>query len=422
MSYSVWQKFFRQTHYFVLIVIVIALALRLILAITTYGTEDVASWNAVGEAIARGENPYRVTHFLRWPPLWMIIILAVKSLSVSLPATFTTLIKLPPILADVAIAVVIYYYFAYRRHNLTRARRLALLYAFNPVSILIVAGHGQFDSIPTLFLLLSAYFAVAEASDIDLVIAAIFFGLAVFAKGWALFLLPLFIARLPGFKLKAIGLALALFPYVLSVGTLYALTPKDVLYKVLVYASLPGWWGLTSFASVIPGSLSTAMSDLYNRAGSVVLLLAECVLGVYYARRSVVKPIDFTTATLAGLLVFYVLTPGYGTQYLLWVVPFVIIAADTDRWGYVYLALISVELLIEYLFLPYACGLGEWILQPHGLRSECFHTWYGAAQDIAFTNILRWPIWIASGVYLLAILKRWRRSALAETPPLLARE
>jgi hypothetical protein len=408
------RKFFQQTHYFVLLVILVALALRLIPAVTTYGTEDVWSWNIVGEALARGENPYQVTHFLRWPPLWMIVILAVKSLSVSLSIDFVPLIKLPPILADVAIAVVIYYYFANRRHNLKQARRLALLYAVNPVSILIVAVHGQFDSFPVLFLLISVYYAVADASELDLVVASIFFGLAIFAKGWPLFLLPLFIARLPGLKLRAIGLTIAVLPYVLSVGTLYALTPRDVLFKVIVYSSQTGWWGFTSFKSVFPGALSADISDLYGGVGSVVLLLAESALGVYYARRSLVKSVDFATVILAGLLLFYVLTPGYGTQYLMWVVPFIVIAAEVDRWAYAYLALISIELLIEYLFRPYLCGIGGWVRQSPSLRSECFNTWYGKPLDMTVTNILRWPIWIASGVYLLALFRRWRRAVPAK--------
>jgi hypothetical protein len=216
-------------------------------------------------------------------------------------------------------------------------------------------------------------------------------------------------------KLRAIGLTLAVLPYALSVGTLYALTPRDVLYKVIAYSSLSGWWGFTSFEYVLPGALSTDISNLYSRIGSITLLLAEIALGVYYARRSLTRSIDFTTAMLAGLLLFYVLTPGYGTQYLLWVVPFIIIAADTDRWAYGYLALISIELLIEYLFRPYLCGIGEWVLQPHALRSECFNTWYGKPLDMAVTNILRWPIWIASGAYVLAIIRRWRRAAPANT-------
>ncbi len=95
-----------QTQYYLLALVVIATTVRVVLMLSTYGTEDINTWIRAADALARSENPY-VTANLLWPPLWPLIILAVKSISVVSGLEFATWIKLPPVLADVAITLVI---------------------------------------------------------------------------------------------------------------------------------------------------------------------------------------------------------------------------------------------------------------------------------------------------------------------------
>ncbi len=400
-----------QTQYFLLLLVVIATTVRVIPMLSTYGTEDINTWVRAADAFARGENPY-VTANLLWPPLWPLIILAVKSISVASGLEFTTWIKLPPVLADVAMTLVIYYYFANRRHDEYRARRFALIYAVNPVTILVTAVHGQFDSFPTLFLLLSAYFADNEQADqTDMVLASLFFGLAIFAKGWPLLLLPLLVARARGLRQIAVCVAIALCPYIFSMSALYLTAPSVLFHRVLFYSGLSGWWGFTSFAAVWPGSMLAALSTAYGRVGNYLLIIGEVALAVHYYRRSSVNPIPFAIALLAGLLLFYTFTAGYGIQYWLWIVPFALIDAAASWYARFYLVLLSTVLLIIYLFRPYSdCGIGEWVIPRPDLRSACFNSGYGKQIDITVTNIVSWPLWIATGVYLLNVLRRWRQA------------
>jgi Gpi18-like mannosyltransferase len=411
-------KLLGETQYFLLALVVIATTLRVVPMLSTYGTEDINTWARAADALARSENPY-VTANLLWPPMWPLIILAVKSISVVTGLEFATWIKLPPVLADVAIALVIYYYFANRYHNERRARRFALIYAVNPVSILVTAVHGQFDSFPTLFLLLSAYFADDEQADqTDMALAALFFGLAIFAKGWPLLLLPLLAARARGLKQILVCVAIALFPYIFSMSALYLTAPSVMFRRVLFYSGQTGWWGVTSFAAVWAGSTLAALSAAYSRIGNYVLIIGEVALAVYYSRRSAVKSIPFVTALLAGLVFFYTFTAGYGIQYWIWIVPFVLIDAATNRYARFYFVLLSSTLLIIYLFRPYSCGIGEWVLQRPDLRSACFSSLYGKQIDITVTNILSWPLWIASGLYLINVLRRWRQTEPKRDVPL----
>jgi Gpi18-like mannosyltransferase len=157
----------QDQRYFLIALVLISFTLRLAGALLTYGTEDVTSWEIVGETLLEGQNPYQYTHFLRWPPLWMMIIFVIKHLSLFFDVRFVTLIKAPPIIADTIIAVVIYYYFVNKYEAVSKGRLYAILYAINPISILIASIHGQFDSIPALFPVLSLYFVEGykEVSD-----------------------------------------------------------------------------------------------------------------------------------------------------------------------------------------------------------------------------------------------------------------
>jgi hypothetical protein len=398
--------------------LLIGLILRLVAALFTYGTEDVASWGMVGETLLRGENPYRYTYFLRWPSLWMVTIFAIKHLSLALRWDFATLIKIPPIIADVAIPVVIFCYFTRKYGDAGKGRVYALLYAINPVPILITAVHGQFDAVPALFLLLSLYFVDRYEEVADLFVSAIFLGLAIFAKSWPLLMVPFFLAHVSGRKPKAAFLVTSLLPFLVSVATLYALTPADVYYKVGQYKGLPGWWGFTSFFNVVQHPATKFISDLYARIGNYVLLLALAGMYIAYYRLRHSRSQGLLEALVGGILLIYVLTPGYGTQYLAWIVPFVIMYSCESKTARYFLVLASLELLIEYVFRPYTGVLGEWVLKSRDLRSEAFHAAYGSPTDVTVTNLLRWPLWICCGLFLATILRGWQRSAAGEACPL----
>jgi Gpi18-like mannosyltransferase len=403
------RRLFQSEVGYVIGLFLVAFLLRMFIATSVYGTEDVYSWEMVGQALANGQNPYQATHVLRWPPLWMITVFFAQHLSDRIHIDFATLIKVPPILADIAIAVTIYYYFARLRKDSRRGRLWAGLYAVNPISILAVVAHGQFDSIPTLFVLLSLYFLESGTREASLPFSSICLGLAIFAKTWPVLLLPLFIAHVPGLRSKVAFLITALLPYLLSVATLYVLTPNDILHKVVLYRSVTGWWGFTSFYSVVPSAVTGLILDLSSRFGIFVLLAAMVGLAYQYHRLRRDRHVAFLEALIGGILLFYVLTPGLGTQYLAWIVPFAVIYADTSRFARYFLVLVSLELAIEYVFRPYICSLLEWIAPVPSLRSECFRAVYGTPIDKAITNVLRWPVWLSCGFFLARILRGWRR-------------
>jgi hypothetical protein len=247
----------------------------------------------------------------------------------------------------------------------------------------------------------------------DLFIAAIFLSLAIFAKSWPLLLLPFFVVHVPGRKAKAVFLTVSLLPFLISVGILVALTPADIYYKLIRYTGLSGWWGSTSFYSVFRYPAAKFIVDLYASVGNYLLLLALGSMSLYYYKLQQSRSPSLLEALIGGILLVYVMMTGYGTQYMSWIAPLVIILSSTNKYARYFLVLASLELIIEYAFRPYSGALGEWVLKNPNLRSESFYASYASPRDIAITNLLRWPLWTYCGFFLLTIFRRWH-GVLAE--------
>jgi len=70
---------------------------------------------------------------------------------------FDEVVKLPAVLSDLGIVYLMYRYSRDRFGPCWWTLIPALLFAFDPVVLLISAGHGQFDSLVIFFLLLALY-------------------------------------------------------------------------------------------------------------------------------------------------------------------------------------------------------------------------------------------------------------------------
>src|SRR5689334_1520008 len=136
-----------------LILLVLALAVRLIPAYFVYGSFDTGAWELVVREFRLSHNPYE-TDKLNWPPLWPLLLFYTMRLedAYGLPTWFS--VKLIPCVADAAIVAALFLWFV-RRDGESRAFRRGLFYALNPVAIATCALQGQFESLPSLFTLLA---------------------------------------------------------------------------------------------------------------------------------------------------------------------------------------------------------------------------------------------------------------------------
>jgi hypothetical protein len=189
----------------------LGLVLRLILAPFTSWNHDVYTFYRVAMDMLGGLDPYD-TGFYTYPPLWAYALFPIFSLAglvgdpaalaawvpsigptadltemivptVTSPA-FNLLLKLPLIAADLGIALVLLRWVSLELSN--RAAKVAfLLWFLNPLVIWVNAAHGQFDVIPAFFTLASGLLIVRRRH----LWAGLALGLAILFKIYPLFLL-----------------------------------------------------------------------------------------------------------------------------------------------------------------------------------------------------------------------------------------
>jgi Gpi18-like mannosyltransferase len=154
-----------KKHYILIIAFCLAFVLRLFIA-TLGGSRhwDFRDLTATGMLLLEGNIPYRDIPVGKtdYPPL----ISYTMMVTVFLCGDFVFLCKLPFIIGDLLIGYVLYI-FAKEWHVdgeiiSHRSYMIPLIYLFLPYPIFESSYIGRFDSIPTLFLLLTIYFLQKE--------------------------------------------------------------------------------------------------------------------------------------------------------------------------------------------------------------------------------------------------------------------
>ena len=294
-----------------------AFIVKVVLAATTYGTNDVKTFEAMLEKFeARGaealytegtEARYggRVLEIpqMNHPPFVLRLIQFWDWLHRRLGGSFGFWLRFTCACADL---------FAFGlAWSLWRGApgsfwSLALL-AASPIAVMISGFHGNTDPI-----MISLVVAAAYAMDRQLPpwLAGIAFGAACSVKVWPLVLMPVFFLSAGTWKRRA--LFLGSFAAVAGLSGLpWLLTmPNLIVNRVFDYVPVEGLWGL-SFA--FPGHGNTFRQVLF----AVILAAAA------YMHQRV--PSVFVQCGIISFL-FLFLTPGFGPQYLAWVVPWTVAA------------------------------------------------------------------------------------------------
>lgn len=352
----------------------IALLVRLLPAAMIFGTEDVHGWEVLGSSLAEGGNPYATT-YISWPPLWLPCTVASWTASDALGLPFHFVVKLLPIAADVIITFLLYAAAkAYGRKPMVTA----LAYALNPISIYTSAIHGQFDSIPALCTTVALLLAGEETRESESWKAGAWLGVGAAFKTWPLFVLPAVIAPLRRLRHQVSLAVVALLLFTAALLVPWPFAGLKAVTDVLRYRSAAGWWGLTSLF-VLDGRATPSGDPVtwvfYLAMFAVTLLVL------------LTKPRAADGAVLM-LLTFLVFTPGFGLQYLLWIVPAALLA--DQRRAIVYSALGGVLIAVEVLARPYTGYIGDTVrILPHIGYARA----YGSGLDQIYTIGGRLVLW-----------------------------
>jgi len=351
-------------------------------------------------------------------------------------ALFLILDKAAPALCGVGIAVAVRAIACRLGRTSGAALYLGLLYAVNPLPVLVTAYHGQFEEIPLLGIVLALLVALPpRAPDRRLVeprtartvgrfaLSALLLGAAIAYKLWpALFLPPLLLLLYPH---AARGLtraravvrwlgacllygALAALPLVVAIGvyeaafehsTLLArarqvlsahgalghrVAGDHMLYNMLNYKGSDGFcWG---YASVV----GKCWDHVYLHANhpNPASKLDGRLLGV--ALGAVVLALLWRRRPLEGLvalpLAFYLFTPGWGPNYMIWALPFVVLLSATlaARYTAVVLPIVALHYL-DSLYAAFNHDNFSWtVLKPLEAALGLL-AWVGVAVILART-------------------------------------
>ncbi|NTU73161.1 hypothetical protein HGB07_03240 [Candidatus Roizmanbacteria bacterium] len=337
----VWLK---KPHHTLLFIFTVGILLRLIFIVLSLGIDnyDLNSYRIVGDLTLRGANIFPTEAAAHHPYFPAILYLeAVARLmgqysSFFLKAVFAGF--------DIGVLWLVYLF--------TKSRPKALLYALNPISILISSVHGQFDSIPLFFFLLSTYHFRPRHEIKGFLIMSIGSTL----KTWPLFFVnPL--ARRGDYKWYF------LLPFIVPALSVlvYAYFFRADIYTIIVtifsYRAVWGVWGIGYLIEALTGhngplTISIAMWTF---------LAIYTVFAFFYKHKNVL------VETTVIMLFFFVLTPVFGIQWLMWLAPFYLVE-------HVPFALWSFILGAAFLI----CSYLPWIPQFVGAELP-FTPWIGLA-------------------------------------------
>ena len=284
------------------------LRITLVVLARHHTPDDVAVFfRRTGELVRQGRDPATILPRYEWNFLPLMPYVHAAEQLTGLPWALAG--KLCPVLADVCVAAML--------PRLTARPGIAWQYALNPVALLVSAWHGQVE--PTSIALVLA--AVLLLRRGHLLTAGVLLGLAVASKTWPLVFLPglLLPLRTAARARLLAALSLPLLALLASEVLLLHAGLGEAIHVLLGYRSFFGdfgWSGVLHQLGLVGRGYAGADVDPWARGGSAVLLLACTAVLVRRARR-----VDALALTALLLLTFYVLTPGFGVQYLAWCVP-----------------------------------------------------------------------------------------------------
>jgi uncharacterized membrane protein len=302
----------------VILVAAVVTVLKLEVAARTFGTNDVGYWGAFAEAVRDvgpvdiyGHDLPRLPVVYNHGPLAGWLLVAINWVLDHDVLSFPFLIRVPACLADFATALLVFELVRLGRPA-RQAAIAAVLVVCSPVLFVVSSFHGNTDPVFVMFSLLSVYLLVVRGWAIA---AGVAFGLALSIKLVPVVLVPVLVVvlvRLGWRRLAAFaggGAIVLLFLWMpVLVGRWDAFREQVLAYN----GSALREWGLPQLLTWVdlPGVGSWLAGP--GRFG-ILLVSGLTAAAVAWRRPDAVVP-----AVGLSLVLFLLLSPAFGMQYLVW--------------------------------------------------------------------------------------------------------
>ncbi|HEY0542435.1 MAG TPA: glycosyltransferase 87 family protein [Actinoallomurus sp.] len=264
--------------------------------------------------------------------------------------------RLVPMLADLALIPLV------GRLAPERAALRRFQYACAPLALMVSSIHGQIEPIALAF----GVAALLAAQRHRPAAAGLLLGLSITVGSWPVLLAPgvLLALRSARGRFIAFGWGVAVpAVFFLSTPLVVGEQPKWLVpaaKQLLSTRPVVGDWGWSPWFTGGQEVLSSPIAH----AGMILLLAALAGAGYLWRRAD---PVDLTAALL---MAFLLVTARFGTQYLLWVMPYLISRPTRAT-------------------LPAAAAMSAWaaagylhFLQLHGYTWSELHAWWAFSSDV----------------------------------------
>lgn len=316
--------------------VVVGVASRLYLATAYHGNFDEDSYEIVAAIMRHGGIVYAETDRYNYSPVWADVIAALDGLGDALRLELHTMVRSFLTFVDVGVAILVGMIAA--RTGSASFAIASASYLLNPVAILLVGYHGQFENLAALPLLAAAWAALQHpdrrTAPIWLLASAalvikqlmlfgvwtvIFYAFSRQAGSTRSIVSPLSLRPLAALALAVLAFLATFVPYWGMAGT-------RIVSNVLGYTALPRLYGLGAF---LPYEVAF---PIFLATLSILPLVMRDVLDL-----------DLTAALRLSAIALLALIPGIGEQYFL--IPIIFGAAHGGAWFWTYSAAATLFLL-----------------------------------------------------------------------------
>jgi hypothetical protein len=248
----------------------------------------------------------------RYPPLFLVLTVPAQIIYAYAKSeiVFLYITKTPLVVADLITTFFLYKTALILSGDVKEARKLAMLYAFNPITILVSAIWGINDPISVMFTVVALYFFIRRTSTKEVATSAIFLGWGIAFKFYPIFILPAFLAKLKRLKEVIIFAIFASLPLTVSSIPFLMWDPQSYINMLLMH----------NLGDVYPLSMTLYLQKS-QLAQTALFLFTMTLFVIAYLKKTFIT-VNITVCFFALYLLFGGLFP---TNYFLWIVPFTIL-------------------------------------------------------------------------------------------------
>lgn len=295
-----------------------AFAAKLALALKTYGTNDVYTYERFGLwSRYFGADLYTIAPDLNHPPSMLHFLRFLMGLAEPTHLPFAFWLRFCGILADAGTVWLLGRIFRSRLAEKGVFACIAMI-ALAPTSIMISGFHGNTDPVMIFFVLAAVWLAGTEDRSL---LAGVAYGLSICIKITPVILVPVLWLALPDLRRRLTLFGVAAGVVLLAWSPYWWQQPVAVVHQVFGYKSSYGLWGVSWILREVANAWPALawLNRGYSRVGTPIVMAAIFALAIrmHTLER---RPALYSQIGMVFLL-FFSLTTGFAVQYMAWLTP-----------------------------------------------------------------------------------------------------